>query len=51
VRQIEARAFEKVQKAAEFVGEHHSKRDRIFGQAPGFEDPALANVESRHGLD
>ena len=35
---------------AEFVGEH-SKRDRIFGQAPRFEDPALANVEFRQGLD
>ena len=35
---------------AEFVGEH-SKRDRVFGQAPRFEDPALANVEFRQGLD
>jgi hypothetical protein len=35
---------------AEFVREH-SKRDRVFGQAPRFEDPALANVKSRQGLD
>ena len=35
---------------AEFVGEH-SKRDWVFGQAPRFEDPALANVEFRQGLD
>ena len=35
---------------AEFVGEH-SKRDWVFGQAPRFEDPALANVEFRGGLD
>ena len=35
---------------AEFVGEH-SERDWVFGQAPRFEDPALANVEFRQGLD
>ena len=35
---------------AEFEGEQ-SKRDRVFGQAPRFEDPALANVKSRQGLD
>ena len=35
---------------AEFVREH-SKRDRVFGQAPRFEDPALANVKSRQRLD
>ena len=31
---------------AEFIGKH-SKRDRVFNQAPRFEDPALANVEFR----
>ena len=35
---------------ADFIREH-SKRDRVFGQAPRFEDPALANVKSRQGLD
>jgi hypothetical protein len=35
---------------ADFMREH-SKRDRVFGQAPRFEDPALASVESRQGLD
>ena len=35
---------------ADFISEH-SKRDRVFGQAPSFEDPALASVESRQGLD
>ena len=35
---------------ADFIREH-SKRDRIFGQAPSFEDPALASVETRQGLD
>jgi hypothetical protein len=31
---------------AEFIGKL-SKRDWVFGQAPRFEDPALANVEAR----
>ena len=34
---------------ADFIREH-SKWDRVFGQAPRFEDPALASVESRQGL-
>jgi len=35
---------------ADFIREH-SKRDRVFGQAPSYEDPALASVESRQGVD
>ena len=34
---------------AEFIGEH-SKRDRVFGEAPRLEDTALAIVEARQGL-
>src|ERR1700733_15150255 len=33
-----------------FISEH-SKRDRVFGQAPRFDDPALASAEFRQGVD